>query len=81
MPQHVRGDNFGPVRQVHLGGTLTASSRQPRPPIVPSINAATQNYPFGRQIDRPSRTEIAARNGGSVRAAVQPSATLCNNPA
>jgi SET domain len=31
MPQHVRGDNLGPVRQVHLGGTLTASSRQPRP--------------------------------------------------
>jgi hypothetical protein len=26
MPQHVRGDNLGPVRQVHLGGTLTASS-------------------------------------------------------
>ena len=20
MPQHVRGDNLGPVRQVHLGG-------------------------------------------------------------
>ena len=20
MPQHVRGDNFGPLRQVHLGG-------------------------------------------------------------
>jgi hypothetical protein len=31
MPQYVRGDNLGPVRQVHLGGTLTASSRQPRP--------------------------------------------------
>jgi hypothetical protein len=31
MPQHVRGDNLGPVQQVHLGGTLTASSRQPRP--------------------------------------------------
>jgi hypothetical protein len=31
MPQHVRGDNLGPVRQVHLRGTLTASSRQPRP--------------------------------------------------
>jgi hypothetical protein len=26
MPQHERGDNLGPVRQVHLGGTLTASS-------------------------------------------------------
>jgi hypothetical protein len=22
MPQHVRGDNLGPVRQVHLGGAL-----------------------------------------------------------
>jgi hypothetical protein len=27
MPQHERGDHLGPVRQVHLGGTLTASSR------------------------------------------------------
>ena len=35
MPQHVRGDNLGPVRQVHLGGTLTASSRQPRRPGPP----------------------------------------------
>ena len=31
MPQHGRGDHLGPVWQVHLGGTLTASSRQPRP--------------------------------------------------
>jgi hypothetical protein len=22
MPQHARGDNLGPVRQVHLGGAL-----------------------------------------------------------
>jgi hypothetical protein len=29
MPQHERGDNLGPVRQVHLGGTLTASSATP----------------------------------------------------
>jgi hypothetical protein len=35
MPQHVRGDNLGPVRQVHLGGTRTASSRQPRRPGPP----------------------------------------------
>jgi hypothetical protein len=41
MPQHVLGDNFGPVRQVTLG-TPTASSGQPHPPIVSSINAATQ---------------------------------------
>jgi hypothetical protein len=27
MPQHERGDHLGPVRQVHLGGTLTALSR------------------------------------------------------
>jgi hypothetical protein len=27
MPQHERGDHLGPVRQVHLGGTLMASSR------------------------------------------------------
>ena len=31
MPQHVRVTTSGPVRQVHLGGMLTASSRQPRP--------------------------------------------------
>jgi hypothetical protein len=35
---------------------------------VPPFNAATQNYPFGRQIDRPSRTEVDAPNGGDVRA-------------
>ena len=23
MPQHVRGDDLGPVRQVHFGGTQT----------------------------------------------------------
>lgn len=31
MPQHARVTTSGPVRQVHLGGMLTASSRQPRP--------------------------------------------------
>ena len=34
MPQHVRGDNLGPVRQVHFGGTLTASSATP-PAVCP----------------------------------------------
>jgi hypothetical protein len=34
MPQHERGDHLGPVRQVHFGGTLTASSATP-PAVCP----------------------------------------------
>jgi hypothetical protein len=61
MPQHVRGDNFGPVRQVHLGGTLTANGLEQ---AATSANRAVHQrsdaqLPVRTQIDRPLRTEIA----------------------
>ena len=47
MPQHGRGDHLGPVWQVHLGGTLTASSRQPRPDsrVLPASCVTTTTEP------------------------------------
>ena len=56
MPQHERGDHLGPVRQVHLGGTLTASSR------AATSGLAVLPAAFTRP---PSRTQSTSRSCSS----------------